>query len=178
MNREITERFARFETLGEATPFVDRIVEIIGHIKLLEDFDASEVTVLTHYMTTYRAPMGSEIIREGEPGDFMLLVLEGRVEIVKVDNRGVPVRVALVGPGKTLGEMSVIDGEPRFASCVAEDEVVFAVLDREHLTRLIADEPRIGVKLLTELLMLLNQRLRTVSNDLIKCRTDARLRIR
>ena len=42
------------------------------------------------------------------------------------------------------------------------------MLDRENLSRIIADEPRIGVKIMTELLMVLNQRLRNVSNELIK----------
>ena len=79
-----------------------------------------------------------------------------------------PTRIGMAGPGKMLGEMSLIDGEPRFASCVAVVDTLFAVLDRENLSRIIANEPRIGVKIMTELLMVLNQRLRNVSNELIK----------
>jgi CRP-like cAMP-binding protein len=74
--------------------------------------------------------------------------------------------------------MSLIDGEPRFASCVTLEPTCFAVLDRESLTRLVAEEPKIGVKILMELLMLLNQRLRTVSGELMKCLDNQRLRIR
>jgi CRP/FNR family transcriptional regulator, cyclic AMP receptor protein len=67
-----------------------------------------------------------------------------------------------------LGEMSLVDGEPRFASCIALVDTLFGVLDRENLSRIIANEPRIGVKILMELLMLLNQRLRNVSTELVK----------
>ena len=74
--------------------------------------------------------------------------------------------------------MSLIVGEPRFASCVALDTVTVAVLDRESLSRLIAEEPRIGVKLMVELLMLLNQRLRSVSSQLLDCMEARRSRIR
>jgi CRP-like cAMP-binding protein len=172
------DRIPNVEHLGDARPFVGRIREIIEVIKLFEDFEADELEGLARYMRCYRAPLGTEVIREGEDGDFMLLLLDGSVEIVKKDVRGLPQIMATAGPGKTLGEMSLIDGAPRFASCVALDEIEIAVLDREALSRLIAEEPRIGVKLMTELLMLLNQRLRSVSAQLLECLEARRSRIR
>ncbi len=166
------------EMLGDAIPFVGRMREIIEAIKLFEDFEEGELEGLAAYMRCFRVPPGSEIIAEGEPGDFMLLILDGGVEIVKKDGRGLPQRIATAGPGKTLGEMSLIDGEPRFASCVSLSQVDFAVLDRDSLSRLIAEQPRIGVKLMMELLMLLNQRLRNVSAQLMECMEARRTRIR
>jgi CRP-like cAMP-binding protein len=74
--------------------------------------------------------------------------------------------------------MSLIDGEPRFASCVTASPTVFAVLDRDALIRVVSEEPKIGVKILMELLMLLNQRLRSVSSELMKSLENQRLRIR
>ena len=166
------------ELLGDAMPFVGRIREIIEVIKLFEDFEADEVEGLARYMRCYRAPPGTEIIREGDDGDFMPLLLSGAVEIVKKDVRGLPQIMGSAGPGKTLGEMSLIDGEPRFASCVALDTVEIAVLDREGLSRMITEEPRVGIKLMMELLMLLNQRLRSVSAQLMDCVEARRSRIR
>jgi len=172
------EQFKKLDMLGNAIPFVGLIREIIETIALFEDFEPTELESLARYMTCYRCDAGSEIIREAENGDYMLLVLVGQIEIVKLDARGLPARIAVVGPGKTLGEMSLIDGEPRFASCVALTEVQFAVLDRASLSRLIAEEPRVGVKLMMELLMLLNQRLRNVSAQLMECMESKRNRIR
>ena len=172
------ERIRDIKTLGDAVPFVGRIREIIEVIKLFEDFEPEELETLARYMPCYRAPLGAEVIREGDQGDFMVLVLEGSVEIVKKDIRGLAQIMGTAGPGKTLGEMSLIDGEPRFASCVALEPVTFAVLDREALSRILAEEPRIGVKLMMELLMLLNQRLRTVSKQLMECMEARRSRIR
>lgn len=166
------------EFLGNALPFVDRISEIIEVIQLFEDFEPEELDGLARYMNCYRAPLGTEIIHEGDEGDFMLLLLDGSVEIVKKDVRGLPQIIGSAGAGKTLGEMSLIDGEPRFASCIALEAVEIAVLDRESLSRIIAEEPRIGVKLMTELLMLLNQRLRSVSAQLMECLEARRSRIR
>ena len=172
------DQIANVGFLGDAVPFVARIREIIEVIKLFEDFEAGELEALARYMRCYRAPLGTEIIREDDEGDFMLLLLDGNVEIVKKDVRGLAQIMATAGPGKTLGEMSLIDGAPRFASCVALDTVEFAVLDRETLSRIIAEQPRIGVKLMTELLMLLNQRLRNVTAQLLECMEARRSRIR
>ena len=160
--------FPNLTSLGDAGPFVERMREVMDHIRLFEDFEAQELESLARYMTCYLAPADTEIIREGETGDFMLLIIEGSVEIVKLDASGLPTRIGMAGPGKTLGEMSLVDGEPRFASCIAVTDTLFAVLDRDNLSRIIADEPRIGVKILMEQLMLLNQRLRNVSTDLVK----------
>jgi CRP-like cAMP-binding protein len=172
------DQIPNIEYLGDAVPFVGRIREIIEVIQLFEDFEPDELEGLARYMRCYRAPLGAEIIHEGDSGDFMLLLLDGSVEIVKKDVRGLAQIMGTAGPGKTLGEMSLIDGEPRFASCVALDTVEVAVLDRESLSRIIAEEPRIGVKLMMELLMLLNQRLRSVSAQLMDCMEARRSRIR
>lgn len=169
--------FPNIAPAGDASPFVAHILDILDRIKLFEDFERDEVETLARYMTCYDAPEATEIIREGDTGDFMLLVLDGTLEVVKKNSQGLPSRIALVGVGKTLGEMSVIDGEPRFASCVALTPVKFAVLDRETLTRIIADESKIGIKILMEFLMLLNQRLRTVSSQLVQCVEQRQKRI-
>ncbi len=84
----VIERIPDIKTLGDAVPFVGRIREIIEVIQLFEDFEPLELEALARYMRCYRAPLGAEIIRESDVGDFMVLILEGSVEIVKKDIRG------------------------------------------------------------------------------------------
>jgi hypothetical protein len=79
-------------------------------------------------MQIYRAEVGQALIREGEIDDYMLLIIEGEVEIVKRDRRDMAQPMTRVGPGATLGEMSMIDGEPRFATCVAAAPTLVGVL--------------------------------------------------
>lgn len=67
-----------------------------------------------------------------------------------------------------LGEMSMFDGEPRYASCRALGEVEAAVLSRAAVARLIREHPAVGAKLLVKLTQLLAQRLRNTSNQLVK----------
>ena len=68
---------------------------------------------------------------------------------------------------ETLGEMSMIDGEPRFATCVAAERCMIAVLTRESLARIILEQPILGAKILMELVLMLSQRLRQTSSKLV-----------
>lgn len=165
--RDSKAHLAQFEALGTAEVYVQRMHELIDRIQLFEGFTPEDVLKLSAQMACYRAPNGAQVIREGEQGDFMLLLLEGEMEIVKTGHDGMPRRVGVVSSGKALGEMSLVDGEPRFASCIALNEVTFAVLDRAGLAYVLANEPQLGIKLLMDLLMLLNQRLRDVGKRLM-----------
>ena len=171
----MTERpphLAHLEHLGDATKFSPQIHALIPKCNLLENFSAAEVRLLAHFMDVYQAPAGTEIIHEGEGGDFMLMLIEGKVEVLKRDRWKTPQLIAVVDAGKTLGEMSMIDGEPRFATCVAAEPTVLAVLDRENLARIIVEQPMLGAKILMELVLMLSQRLRTTSARLLQLMDD------
>ena len=161
-------QLAHLEYLGDATRFSGQIHALIPKCALLENFTTAEVQQLSHFMEVYRAPTDSEIIREGEGGDFMMMLVEGRVEVRKQDRWNTPQPIALVEPGRTLGEMSMIDGEARFATCVAVQPALVAVLDRESLARIIVEQPMLGAKILMELVLMLSQRLRATSDRLMQ----------
>jgi len=125
------------------------------------------VSLLSQFMQVYRSEPGIEIIREAETGDFMVFLIEGRIEVFKQDRWNAPRLIALIGPGQSFGEMSMIDGEPRFASCVAAESCTMAVLSRDSLARIILEQPTLGAKILMELVLMLSQRLRQTSSRLI-----------
>jgi CRP-like cAMP-binding protein len=158
---------AHLEFLGDATQFAEQMRALIPKCTLLENFSPAEVRLLAHFMDVYRAEPGAEIIREGDGGDFMLMVLEGRIEVHKRDRWNTPQLLASVEAGRTLGEMSMIDGEPRFATCIAAESTLLAVLDRESLARIIVEQPLLGAKILMELVLMLSQRLRATSQRLL-----------
>ncbi|OGA06895.1 MAG: hypothetical protein A3D95_04690 [Betaproteobacteria bacterium RIFCSPHIGHO2_12_FULL_69_13] len=157
------QSLAHLEFLGDATGFAAQMHALIPKCALLENFSPAEVRLLAHFMDVYRAEPGAEIIHEGEGGDFMLMIVEGRVEVRKRDRWNTPQVIATVEAGRTLGEMSMIDGEPRFATCVAIEPTLAAVLDREALARIIVEQPMLGAKILMELVLMLSQRLRATS---------------
>jgi len=160
-------RLAQLESLGDAAQFASRIHGLIAFSPLFENFSLAEMRLLSHFMQVYRSGPGVEIIREGDAGDFMVLLIEGRIEVFKQDRRNAPRLIALINPGQTLGEMSMIDGEPRFASCVSSENCLLAVLSREELARIILEQPVLGAKILMELVLMLSQRLRQTSTKLV-----------
>ena len=160
-------RPANLEPLGDVTQYATQIHGMISYSPLFENFNLAEIGLLSHFMQAYRAEPGIEIIREGEAGDFMMLLIEGRIEVFKQDRWNAPRLIALIEPGKTLGEMSMIDGEPRFATCVAAERCMIAVLTRESLARIILEQPILGAKILMELVLMLSQRLRQTSSRLV-----------
>jgi CRP-like cAMP-binding protein len=164
---ERPQQLAHLEYLGDATKFAGQIQGLIPKCTLLENFSVGEVRLLAHFMDVYRAEPGVEIIREGDGGDFMLMVVEGKVEVHKRDRWNTPQLLAVVDAGRTLGEMSMIDGEARFATCIAVEPALIAVLDRENLARIIVEQPLLGAKILMELVLMLSQRLRATSQRLL-----------
>jgi len=163
---------AHLEYLGDATQFSAQLHALIPRCALLENFSPAEVRLLAHFMDVYRAEAGAELLRERDGGDFMLMLIEGRVEVRKRDRAGEPRAIAVVEAGRTLGEMSMIDGEPRFASCVALEPALVAALDRENLARIIVEQPMLGAKILMELVLMLSQRLRLTSSRLLESLDD------
>jgi CRP-like cAMP-binding protein len=169
---ERPQQLAHLEYLGDASKFAGQIQALIPKCTLLEHFSLGEVSALAHFMDMYRAEPAMEIIREGDGGDFMLMMIEGKVEVLKRDRWNTPQLLATVEAGRTLGEMSMIDGEARFATCVAADTTLIAVLDRERLARIIVEQPLLGAKILMELVLMLSQRLRATSQRLLAVLDD------
>ncbi|MBL8381612.1 MAG: cyclic nucleotide-binding domain-containing protein [Burkholderiales bacterium] len=153
--------------LGRASDFLEDILEVLRPLALFEGFSAQECGELCDYLACFGAPTNAAIIREGEPGNFLVIVLTGMIRVVKRGEDGEPRVVAEAGPGAFLGEMSLIDGKPRFASCLAAAPADLAVLTRDGLNALMVDHPRLGQKLLLMLLRLMAARLRETTQRML-----------
>lgn len=163
----ITSQLSHLEYLGDATQYATQMNALIQRSALFENFNLAEIRLLSRFMTAYQAQQGIEVIREGESGDFMMLLLEGSIGVLKRDRWNAQRIIAVLQPGDTVGEMSMIDGEPRFATCVAEDRCLLTVLTSEALARIILEQPVLGAKILMELVLMLSQRLRQTSQRLV-----------
>ena len=156
------------ERVGQGAAIADVIFGLVGRSQFFAEFSREDISVLAGYMNVYRVQAGETIIRENDGGDFMLLIVEGFVDIFKKGGRGEDQHMTTVGQGMTLGEMSMIDGEPRFATCVATDATTFAVLHRDDMAKIILDHPGLGSKILVKLVSMLSARLRQTSAKLLQ----------
>ena len=162
--------------------------DLLEHSPLLEDFTAAEADVLAASMLLVRAAPGQVLIREGDAGDWMMLILKGTVDVTKrielrADDAEAPVagaiakprapeftesRVAVLQRGAAIGEMSMLDSGLRYTTCTAIEAVEAGVLGSHAIGLLIRDHPGVGAKLLVKITQLMAQRLRNISNQLVK----------
>jgi len=159
--------------LGKATGFLEEVIEIVKALALFEGFSKQECGVLCEYLECYGAPSHATIIREGEAGIFLAIVLTGNISVVKADDAGDGKAVANVGPGGFVGEMSLIDGKNRFASCITTEPSDIAVLTRDSLNKILVDHPRLGNKFLLMLLQLVTIRLRDATTRMLPTLADS-----
>lgn len=144
-----------------------RVAAMLENAQMFKDLEWSQIETLSDYIKIYRAAPGAVLFHEGDRGDFMCVVLEGKLEVHKEDNRHVDKVVSTVLPGRSLGEMTIVDGEPRSATAVVVAESTLAVLTQENFLLIMRDKPALSAKLLLKIAQLLSQRLRLTSGILV-----------
>lgn len=135
----------------------------------LMQLSEDEALTVVGFMRPRRFKSGTTIIRQGEATDtgYMVLVLEGEITVETLIARRVnPVTVTVLGPGSLIGEMALVDGGARSASCTASTNVVCAVLTRGALEALTAEQPATAAKLMTAVAQRLAERLRDSGHKL------------
>ena len=153
--------------VGPADEFASDIHALIQRTPLFESLDVAQARRLSSFMSVYEIGAGVTIIREGETGDFMLLLMQGMVDVLRRNRFNYPARIAVAHAGQAVGEMSMFDGEPRFASCVTLEPCRIAVLDRQALQRLLDEDAALSNRILLRLVQLLSERLRHTSARLV-----------
>ena len=135
----------------------------------LDDLTLADAIKVVSYMRPKRIAAGTVFIQEGEvkQNDYMLLVLEGDIAVEnELHGYQESMVVNIIGPGHLIGEMGVLDGSPRSATCTATTEIYAAVLSRTALMRLLKDEPRVGARLLLAISKRMADRLRDTTRKL------------
>jgi CRP-like cAMP-binding protein len=120
--------------------------EALAQVPLFASMSPRHLKRLAKQTLEYRYDAGQTFITQGEEGETLFVLLEGRARIVR--NRRT---VARVGPGGFVGEVSVLRGRPRTASVIAEADTRCIVLHRDALRRLLAEEPKAAWAMLGEL---------------------------
>ncbi|MES1980122.1 MAG: cyclic nucleotide-binding domain-containing protein [Pseudomonadota bacterium] len=171
---------AGLTVVGACGPLSGYGEDLLNVSPLLQDMTPAEADILGQAMLMVRAEPGQVLIREGDAGEWMLLLLKGTVDVtkrveIKNDELGADgkpevstSRVAVIQRGAAVGEMSMLDNEPRYSSCTAIEQVEAGVLGRKEIALLIRDHPGVGAKLLVKITQLMAQRLRNTSNQLVK----------
>lgn len=131
------------------------------------DFSFPQVKKLAEFMDTYQTPPETILFYEGDKDPYLVLIIKGLVHVVKFDSHRTPKKIASVGSGKTIGEMSIIDGEPRSASAITASDATLMVMTTENFNQLINEWPGVAIILVQKIAKLMSQYLRQTSGRLI-----------
>ena len=136
----------------------------------LVELSAADAREVVSYMRPERIKAGEVVIREGEStrSDFMALVLDGEVTVENsVAAAHDSMVVSILGPGSLIGDMGIIDGGPRSATCTASTDLALAVLTREALARLMDTHPSVAARLLLAMSKRIADHLRETNRKLM-----------
>ena len=117
---------------------------MLGSIPLFRDLNAVELTAIEDQTIEKIAPKNTVVLTEGEAGDSLFLIVQGRVKVFIGDEDGREIILKILAPGDFFGEMSMIDRQPRSASVSTLEPSVFRVLSHQAFQDCLDRTPRIG----------------------------------
>jgi CRP/FNR family cyclic AMP-dependent transcriptional regulator len=150
----------------------EKLCAMLRGSQFFGDFPEPEIAMLAKYVQAKSVDSGATIFREGDRGGFMCLLISGAAELFKQDRSYGSKRIAQIDAGKTVGEMALVDGEPRSATCICSQPSIWLMLTREHFVRIIRESPSLSVNILLKIVMLMSRRLRQTSGQLVDSLED------
>jgi CRP/FNR family cyclic AMP-dependent transcriptional regulator len=125
--------------------------KLIRNVPLLARLASDDVRSLAQRGRVRNYSSGAVLFHEGEPGDSLHVVVEGRIRVAVVSSTGEEATVAYVGPGDCFGEMSVFDGRARSATGIAAEKTKTFVLTRDAFVEWVSERPQAALALLETL---------------------------
>lgn len=136
--------------------------QVLARAGIFQGVPPAAVAAVVQHLRRAEFPPGRTILAQGEPGDYLYIILSGRVKIGRRTPDGSESLLTIMGPSDMFGELSIFDPGPRTLSATAITHVRAVTMDREALLEWIEDRPEIAV----QLLRVLARRLRRTNNDL------------
>lgn len=132
---------------------------------------AAEMKLLATFSSEERFREGSMIFREGERGDKLFIVLDGRVRISKFIPGVGEEALAVLDRGDFFGEMALIDEKPRSADAKAHEiDATVLSIDRATLNEILSMDPNASLQFLNLLCRMISRRLREINDKIVQWR--------
>ena len=110
---------------------------------LFSDFTAEEFAGVVDIMSHEIFENGAVVVREGDPGDAMFVIITGEVRVDMKTKEGSRMQLAVLRDGDFFGEGALLTGRPRTATITANAETETLKLTKEGLDKVVAMHPRV-----------------------------------
>lgn len=142
---------------------VSRRIMSLERVHLLKVLEENQLRRLAGESRELRFAAGEQLIRQGDAGESMFVILEGSVEVTTVEDSVGPVSLARLGPGDFFGEMSLMTGASRSATVTAIGEAHVLEIDKQSFRRVLEAEPSLVNKIGALLKVRLEERSRAIA---------------
>lgn len=133
---------------------------------LLKELDDEAFEALTSTMGEITLDRGSILFHEGDSGDQLYVVVDGKIKLGRHGSTGRENLLAILGPGQMFGELSLFDPGPRSTTATAVTKCTLRVLEHSELTPWLSGRPEVAKGLLGQLAARL-RRANDVVSDLV-----------
>jgi CRP/FNR family transcriptional regulator, cyclic AMP receptor protein len=130
---------------------VEHAEDMLRRAPLFESLDEKETRALRAGVTDVELARGDRLFDEGDVGDRLFVVLDGKIKLTRTSPDGRENLISLVGPGEMFGELSLFDPRPRTMSASAVTDVRLAALAHEDLRSWLSAHPDVAMHLLAAL---------------------------
>lgn len=160
---------SRVDSFTHIASTTQQRAEKLDFMSWANTFSWDELLILSRYLSLYSVKQGTIIFKQSDSEHFMGIILSGVINVSKEqdNSKSAPKVFAKIGKDKTLGEMSLIDLQPRSATAVVEKDAEMLVLTHQHFKVLEEEYPRVWGKLLLKICRQLSQRLRSTTGILV-----------
>lgn len=117
--------------------------DVLAGVPLFAGLSKKELIALASHVTELDIPAGRTLASQGELGREAMIVLKGSA-VVRRNGR----KIAELGEGDVIGEMSLITNAPRTATVVASTDMVILLLDPRDFSAVMEDHPAVASKVL------------------------------
>ncbi|HVQ18027.1 MAG TPA: Crp/Fnr family transcriptional regulator [Actinomycetes bacterium] len=125
--------------------------DIVRHAPLFSALDDDGAAALRASMSQTTVPRGDVIFAEGEVGDRLFVVLEGKVKLGQTSGDGREQVMAVLGPGEMFGELSLFDPGTRTSTATAVTDAILLGLGQRDLRPWLTGRPEVAEALLQAL---------------------------
>jgi len=107
------------------------------------------------------------LFKEGDNGDYVCFIIRGSLEVMKMITwQESSTVITTLCEGSCIGEMALIDHEPRSATIKAHEKTTLAILTQKAFDVMVASEPELGVNILKGVAQTISDNLRTTTDKL------------
>ncbi len=124
------------------------ILKALKAVSLFQSLNDRLLSGLSKACTVREYSTDEAIVKQGNPGIGLFVIVSGRVKIVKTNERGKRLELATHGPGEVIGEFAVLDGAPRSADVVAVEDTTCLVLSSWDFKGFMESHPEVALHIL------------------------------